>query len=113
MRVWRVVVLQVIGVEPSGANSMAMSLAQGRRVTLSRVDAFADGVAVKHVSGHVELQGMLHQSASTGLCQHRAVGRDGHRLVIACALCHRSCRQAADAQYAVVLPRCRLTWWLC
>lgn len=42
-------VLQVIGVEPSGANSMAMSLAQGRRVTLSRVDAFADGVAVKQV----------------------------------------------------------------
>jgi threonine dehydratase len=43
--------MQVIGVEPSGANAMAMSLAQGRRVTLSRVDAFADGVAVKHVSG--------------------------------------------------------------
>lgn len=41
--------IQIIGVEPSGANSMAMSLAQGRRVTLSRVDAFADGVAVKHV----------------------------------------------------------------
>lgn len=41
---------QVIGVEPSGANAMAMSLEQGRRVTLSRVDAFADGVAVKHVS---------------------------------------------------------------
>lgn len=41
--------IQVIGVEPSGANAMAMSLAQGRRVTLSRVDAFADGVAVKHV----------------------------------------------------------------
>lgn len=40
----------MIGVEPSGANSMAMSLAQGKRVTLSRVDAFADGVAVKHVS---------------------------------------------------------------
>jgi threonine dehydratase len=29
---------------------MAMSLQQGRRITLSRVDAFADGVAVKHVS---------------------------------------------------------------
>lgn len=40
---------QVIGVEPTGANGMAMSLAQGRRVTLSRVDAFADGVAVKQV----------------------------------------------------------------
>jgi hypothetical protein len=29
---------------------MAMSLAQGKRVTLSKVDAFADGVAVKSVS---------------------------------------------------------------
>lgn len=33
----------------AGANCMAMSLAQGRRVTLSKVDAFADGVAVKSV----------------------------------------------------------------
>lgn len=43
--------IQIIGVEPVGANAMAMSLAQGRRVTLARVDAFADGVAVKQVSG--------------------------------------------------------------
>ena len=28
---------------------MAASLARGRRVTLSKVDAFADGVAVKQV----------------------------------------------------------------
>jgi len=39
----------VIGVEPTGANAMAASLAAGRRVGLSRVDAFADGVAVKSV----------------------------------------------------------------
>ncbi|KAF8072663.1 TD1 [Scenedesmus sp. PABB004] len=39
----------IIGVQPTGANTMAMSLEQGRRVTLSRVDAFADGVAVKFV----------------------------------------------------------------
>lgn len=39
----------VIGVEPAGANAMAASLAAGRRVGLSRVDAFADGVAVKSV----------------------------------------------------------------
>ena len=39
----------VIGVEPAGANSMAHSLRAGRRVTLSRVDGFADGVAVKTV----------------------------------------------------------------
>ncbi|PNH07340.1 Threonine dehydratase biosynthetic, chloroplastic [Tetrabaena socialis] len=41
--------IQIIGVEPTGANAMAISLARGARVTLSRVDAFADGVAVKQV----------------------------------------------------------------
>lgn len=41
--------VKIIGVEPTGANAMAMSLAKGARVTLSRVDGFADGVAVKHV----------------------------------------------------------------
>lgn len=41
--------IKVIGVEPSGANAMAQSLALGERVQLSRVDAFADGVAVKMV----------------------------------------------------------------
>ena len=39
----------VFGVEPAGANAMAQSLAAGRRVTLTRVDGFADGVAVKTV----------------------------------------------------------------
>lgn len=39
---------------------MAMSLEQGRRVTLSKVDAFADGVAVKTVSTPVLLVGVLH-----------------------------------------------------
>jgi threonine dehydratase len=41
--------VSIIGVEPSGANCMALSLREGRRVTLSKVDAFADGVAVKSV----------------------------------------------------------------
>jgi threonine dehydratase len=41
--------IKVIGVEPTGANAMAQSLALGERVVLSRVDAFADGVAVKYV----------------------------------------------------------------
>lgn len=41
--------VKVIGVEPAGANAMAQSLAIGERVTLSRVDTFADGVAVKQV----------------------------------------------------------------
>ena len=35
--------------ETVGANAMAMSLAEGQRVTLSKVDAFADGTAVKQV----------------------------------------------------------------
>eukprot|EP00955_Chlamydomonas_euryale_P022297 235514-Chlamydomonas_euryale.AAC.1 len=39
--------IQVIGVEPTGANAMAQSLMRGERIVLSRVDAFADGVAVK------------------------------------------------------------------
>lgn len=41
--------IRVFGVEPTGANAMAQSLLKGRRLSLSRVDAFADGVAVKQV----------------------------------------------------------------
>jgi threonine dehydratase len=41
--------IKVFGVEPTGANAMAQSLLRGRRLTLGRVDAFADGVAVKQV----------------------------------------------------------------
>lgn len=35
----------------AGANAMALSLKAGKRVTLSKVDAFADGVAVKQACG--------------------------------------------------------------
>jgi len=41
--------IKIIGVEPTGANAMTISLARGERVVLSKVDAFADGVAVKQV----------------------------------------------------------------
>ncbi|EFN51828.1 hypothetical protein CHLNCDRAFT_7647, partial [Chlorella variabilis] len=41
--------IAVIGVEPTGSNAMAQSLARGERVALTHVDAFADGVALKHV----------------------------------------------------------------
>lgn len=41
--------VKIIGVEPVGANAMAISLHEGRRIRLSQVDAFADGVAVKQV----------------------------------------------------------------
>ncbi len=36
----------------AGANAMALSLMKGKRVTLSKVDAFADGVAVKQARHH-------------------------------------------------------------
>ena len=41
--------VKIIGVEPTGANCMAQSLQHGERVELTRVDPFADGVAVKSV----------------------------------------------------------------
>lgn len=41
--------IKIIGVEPAGANAMAISLSRGRRSTLAKVDVFADGVAVKTV----------------------------------------------------------------
>ncbi|CAI9783138.1 unnamed protein product [Fraxinus pennsylvanica] len=41
--------VKIIGVEPSDANAMALSLHHGRRVTLDHVGGFADGVAVKEV----------------------------------------------------------------
>lgn len=63
--------IKIIGVEPSGANCMAQSLAAGRRVQLSRVDAFADGVAVKSV-GAVRLP-QLANCVSAGFdVPHRA-----------------------------------------
>ncbi len=41
--------IRVIGVEPVDSDSMARSLAAGRRVTLSSVGIFADGAAVRKV----------------------------------------------------------------
>src|SRR3954462_11501684 len=41
--------IRVIGVQPVESDAMARSLQQGRRVTLSQVGLFADGVAVKRV----------------------------------------------------------------
>ena len=40
---------RIIGVEPADANAMERSLRAGRRVTLSHVGLFADGVAVRSV----------------------------------------------------------------
>ncbi|KAF7044173.1 hypothetical protein CFC21_053435 [Triticum aestivum] len=41
--------VKIIGVEPSDANAMALSLCHGQRVVLEHVGGFADGVAVKVV----------------------------------------------------------------
>jgi threonine dehydratase len=41
--------VRVIGVEPEDANAMERSLRAGRRVSLSQIGLFADGVAVKQV----------------------------------------------------------------
>lgn len=41
--------MKIIGVEPSDANAMALSLHHGQRVILDQVGGFADGVAVKEV----------------------------------------------------------------
>ncbi|GLT25782.1 hypothetical protein SLA2020_008910 [Shorea laevis] len=41
--------VKIIGVEPSDANAMALSLHHGERVMLDQVGGFADGVAVKEV----------------------------------------------------------------
>ncbi|KAI4348971.1 hypothetical protein L6164_009630 [Bauhinia variegata] len=41
--------VKIIGVEPSDANAMALSLYHGQRVILDQVGGFADGVAVKEV----------------------------------------------------------------
>jgi hypothetical protein len=72
--------VQIIGVEPTGANAMAMSLAKGARVTLSRVDAFADGVAVKHVGVGFDC---LLVAGLQGLDKHQA-SRPVHLCMLAC-----------------------------
>lgn len=41
--------MKIIGVEPSDANAMALSLYHGKRIMLEQVGGFADGVAVKVV----------------------------------------------------------------
>ncbi|KAG9155447.1 hypothetical protein Leryth_009876 [Lithospermum erythrorhizon] len=41
--------VKIIGVEPSDANAMALSLYHGQRIALDQVGGFADGVAVKVV----------------------------------------------------------------
>ncbi|KAG6604379.1 Threonine dehydratase biosynthetic, chloroplastic, partial [Cucurbita argyrosperma subsp. sororia] len=41
--------VKIIGVEPSDANAMALSLCHGQRIILEKAGGFADGVAVKEV----------------------------------------------------------------
>lgn len=44
--------IQIVGIEPVGAPSMAESLKAGKVVSLLKVDTFVDGVAVKTVGAH-------------------------------------------------------------
>lgn len=44
--------IKIIAVEPEDSNAMQLSLNAGKRVTLSHVGIFADGVAVKQVGKH-------------------------------------------------------------
>lgn len=43
---------KIIGVEPSGADSMKQSLAAGNIITLKEIDKFVDGAAVKRVGSY-------------------------------------------------------------
>ena len=47
---------------------MALSLAKGKRVTLSKVDAFADGVAVKQVRAHCLAKSCAPAAVLAGPC---------------------------------------------
>jgi threonine dehydratase len=51
---------RIIGVEPTDANAMERSLRAGRRVTLSHVGQFADGVAVRRVGAEPFRLARLH-----------------------------------------------------
>lgn len=44
--------VRIVAVEPEGADGFARSMEAGRRVRLERVDAFADGVAVREIGHH-------------------------------------------------------------
>ena len=44
--------IKIIGVEPEDSNVLQMSMRAGKRVTLSHVGIFADGVAVKQMGEH-------------------------------------------------------------
>ena len=43
---------KIIGIEPKGAPSMAQSIKKNKLVTLTKIDGFADGVAVKKVGNY-------------------------------------------------------------
>jgi threonine dehydratase len=62
-----------------GANAMAISLARGRRTTLAKVDAFADGVAVKTVREsvclHSAVSGRLQADCYSTTCRSHPSAR--------------------------------------
>ncbi|MFL0735998.1 MAG: threonine ammonia-lyase, biosynthetic, partial [Prochlorococcus sp.] len=55
--------VEVIGVEPHDAAAMTLSLEAGKRIELSKVGLFADGVAVRQVGEHPFLIAQKHVDA--------------------------------------------------
>lgn len=86
--------VKIIGVEPSDANAMALSLFHGQRIILEQVGGFADGVAVKMVG---EETFCLCRELVDGVV---LVGRDAIcasikvnfilNLLLLCLICHHS-----------------------
>ncbi|KAL0049357.1 hypothetical protein WJX82_000351 [Trebouxia sp. C0006] len=65
--------IKVYGVEPTGANGMAISLKKGHRVKLEHVDVFADGVAIKQPVKNVfnETRAILEPAGAVALAGAR------------------------------------------
>jgi hypothetical protein len=78
--------VKIIGVEPSDANAMAVSLFHGQRVTLEHVGPFADGVAVKAVGEETfrlcrELVDGIVMVSRDAICASIKVGTRSHTFI--------------------------------
>ncbi len=72
--------IRIVGVEPVDADAMARSLRAGRRVTLSHVGLFADGVAVKQVGEETFRLARALRGRDAARRHGRALRRDQGRL---------------------------------